>query len=380
VSKNSGAAAAAGVIVSGTIAGTPWQGGVTWAVLQYLLGFRALGCSVHFIEPVDELEDGAVRYCREVARRFDLDGRWALVPRRGGDPVGMSRAEIRAAARDADVLLDVSGMLRDSDVLERVPVRAYLDLDPGFVQLWHQVEGVDMHLDAHTHFVSVADGIGTPSCPIPTCGRDWLPTLPPVVLDRWPVATRLDHRAATTVGHWRSYGTIRHGGVQYGQKAHSLRPLIDLPRRTPMPFVLALAIHSEETRDLDLLRANGWTLVDPATMASTPHDYHRFVQGSWAEFGLAKSGYVVSGSGWFSDRSACYLASGRPVIAQDTGFGRRLPSGAGLLAFSTADDVIAALEELERDYERHRVAARALAVEYLDSDRVLGTLLERLSS
>ena len=113
-------------------------------------------------------------------------------------------------------------------------------------------------------------------------------------------------------------------------------------------------------------------------MASTPDRYLRFVQGSWAEFGLAKAGYVVAGSGWFSDRSACYLASGRPVIAQDTGFGRRLPTGSGLFAFSTAEDVVAAFAELERDYDRHRVAARALAVEYLDSDRVLASLLERL--
>jgi hypothetical protein len=378
---NRTAGSAPSVIVSGTIAATPWQGGATWAILQYLLGLRRLGCEVYFIEPVDDLDgpsSDAVRYCREVMRRFGLDGCWALVPARG-DPIGMSQQAIRDAARDSDVLLNVSGMLRYPDVLDRVQTRAYLDLDPAFAQLWHAAEGVDMHLDAHTHFVSVADAIGQPGCPIPTCGRDWLPTLPPVVLDQWPVATRLERHAGTTIGHWRSYGSIHHEGVQYGQKAHSLRPLIDLPRRAPTPFALALAIHRDETRDLDLLRANGWTVLDPATVASTPDDYHRFVQGSWAEFGLAKSGYVVSGSGWFSDRSACYLASGRPVIAQDTGFRRRLPTGAGLFAFSTADDVVAAFEELERDYERHRVAARALAAEYLDSDRVLASLLERLS-
>jgi hypothetical protein len=366
------------LIVSGMIAATPWQGGATWAVLQYLLGFRRLGCDVYFVEPIDEPCADSARYIERVMREFGLDGRWALVPRDGGDPLGMSREGLRAAAGEADVLLNVSGMLADPDVLERVPVRAYLDLDPAFLQLWHAVEGVDMRLDAHTHFVTLADTIGQPGCPIPTCGREWLATLPPVVLDEWPVATRLERDATTTVGHWRSYGTIWHEGVQYGQKAHSLRPLMDLPHRAPSRFELAIAIHPEEENDLDALNENGWILLDPADVAATPDEYRRFVQGSWAEFGLAKSGYVVSGSGWFSDRSACYLASGRPVIAQDTGFGRRLPTGEGLLAFSTTDEVLHAIEQLDAGYEHHRDAARAVAEDYLDSDRVLGALLERL--
>jgi hypothetical protein len=270
-------------------------------------------------------------------------------------------------------------MLLDPDVLDAVSVRAYLDLDPAFNQLWHAVEGVDMRFDAYTHFVTIADTIGRPECPIPDCDREWLPTLPPVVLEEWPLAQRLERRALTTVGHWRSYGSIHHGGLHYGQKVHSLRTVIDLPTRTRARFEPALAIHPDEVDDLSGLEENGWTLLDPAVIAQTPDDYRHFVQGSWAEFGLAKLGYVVSDSGWFSDRSACYLASGRPVIAQDTGFGRRLPIGEGLLAFSTADDVVAAVAELEADYERHRRAAREVATEHLDSDRVLGRLLERLT-
>jgi hypothetical protein len=369
------------VIVSGMIAATPWQGGAAWAVLQYLLGLRRLGCGVYLMEPIDRpevLSSDAPRYCEEVMGRFGFEGRWALIPPPGADPIGMTRAEVVSAAREADLLLNVAGMLTDAEILDQIPVRAYLDLDPVFTQLWHATEGVDMRLDAHTHFVTIADAIGQPGSPIPSCGRDWLPTLPPVVLEEWPVATDLEERAITTVGHWRSYGAIHHDGVQYGQKVHSLRQLIDLPTRTSARFALALAIHRDETKDLAALRENGWTLLDPAAVAATPDDYRRFVQGSWAEFGLTKAGYVVSGSGWFSDRSACYLASGRPVIAQDTGFGRRLPTGAGLLAFSTAEDAVMAIEELQRDYERHRTAARELATTHLDSDRVLGALLDRL--
>ena len=373
--------APAAVIVSGMIAGTPWQGGAAWAVLQYLLGLRRLGCEVHFLEPVDDpagVGKEVAGYCDEVMRGHGLEGRWALLPAGGGEPVGMSRGRIRDVAAAADLLINVAGMLVDEHVLDRIPVRAYLDLDPVFTQLWHAADGVDMRFDAHTHFVSVSDAVGAPGSPIPSCGRDWVPTLPPVVLEEWPVAGALRTRAATTVGHWRSYGSIHHGGVQYGQKAHSLRTVIDLPRRAPGRIALALAIHPEEIKDIAALRANGWDLLDPAEVAATPDDYRRFVQESWAELGVTKAGYVEARSGWFSDRSACYLASGRPVIAQDTGFGRRLPTGAGLLAFSTADDVVAAIEELDRDYEAHRVAARDLAAEHLDSDRVIGSLLERL--
>jgi hypothetical protein len=369
------------IIVSGMIAATPWQGGATWAVLQYLLGLRRLGCEVHFIEPIDDprrVPAESVRYVSETMERFGFEGRWALVPRSGAEPIGISRSELREVARGTDLLLSVSGMLADPDVLDAVAVRAYLDLDPAFNQLWHAVEGVDMRFDAHTHFVSVADAIGNPECPIPDCGREWLPTLPPVVLDEWPVASGREDRGLTTVGHWRSYGSIHHAGVHYGQKVHSLRPLLDLPRRTHARFELALAIHPDEVDDLAALEEGGWTILDPARVVATPDDYRRFVQGSWAEFGIAKLGYAVSNSGWFSDRSACYLASGRPVIAQDTGFEQRLPAGAGLFAFTTADQVVAAIEELERDYELHRDAARELAVEHLDSDRVLGSLLERL--
>jgi hypothetical protein len=370
------------VIVSGMIAATPWQGGATWAVLQYLIGLRRLGCDVHFLEPVDGAapKADAVEYVRAVMDRFGLEDRWALIPSDGHEPLGLSRREVRDAARRADMLISVAGMLTDPDVTEVVPVRAYLDLDPAFTQLWNDAEGVDMRLDGHTHFVTVADTIGEPSNPIPTCGREWLPTLPPVVLEEWPVATELTRDALTTVGHWRSYGSIHHDGVHYGQKVHSLRPLIDLPGRTGAAFELALAIHPDESADLEALADNGWALLDPAEVARTPDDYQRFVQGSWAEFGLAKSGYAVSDSGWFSDRGTCYLASGRPVIAQDTGFGRRLPTGEGLFAFATADEVLAGIEALRADYERHRRAAREIAVAYLDSDRVLGSLLERLTA
>src|SRR5262249_39720193 len=150
--------------------------------------------------------------------------------------------------------------------------------------------------------------------------REWITTPQPIVLPYWPVAEAVVHDALTTVGNWRGYGSVTYQGVFHGQKAHSLRPLMTLPRHSPKIFLLAMAIHSGEHPDLAALAENGWQLIDPAQVADTPAAYQRFIQGSWAEFGVAKSGYVVSRCGWFSDRSLCYLASGRPVLAQQTGF------------------------------------------------------------
>jgi hypothetical protein len=266
-----------------------------------------------------------------------------------------------------DVLLNVSGMFRDESILDHTPIRVYLDLDPVFNQLWH-TQGVDVGLDGHTHYVSVGRRV-------PATGHDWIHTLPPVVLEHWPVAERVELDAFTTVGNFRGYGSIEHEGVRYGQKAHSLRPLVELPRLTNERFALALDIHPDEP-DFATLQEHGWELLDPRSVAGTPENYASFVRDSKAELGIAKEGYVVSGCGWFSDRSAAYLASGRPVVAQDTGFDETLPTGAGLFAFSDTDEVLAAIESLRFDYGRHARAARAIAEEHLDSRRVLSRLLQ----
>jgi hypothetical protein len=284
----------------------------------------------------------------------------------------MSRPQLE---RGADVLLNLSGTLTDPGLLATVDVRVFVDLDPAFTQLWHAAEGVDMGLDDHERHVTIGMAVGTGGCTVPTCGRDWIRTPQPLVLEHWPVAGAARDQALSTVGHWRAYGSIHHDGVHYGQKAHALRPLLDLPRRTGARFAPALAIHPDEHTDLDALRAHGWQLQNPAQVAATPEAYRAFVQGSWAEFGLAKLGYVASRCGWFSDRSLCYLASGRPVIAQDTGFTDWLPTGNGLFAFTDADDVATALDALHEDYPRHRRAARELAETVFDSDRVLPELL-----
>jgi hypothetical protein len=360
------------IVVSGRVAGTPRLGGATWAVLQYVLGLERLGHDVTLVEEVPDLEPSVVAYFEEVAAGFALGSAALVDPQRR--TVGLSYEAVRRAACEADILLNLSGVLRDAELRDPPPVRVYLDLDPCFNQIWHE-QGVDVGLEGHTHHVSVGLAMGSAGCAVPLCGREWLTTRQPVVLEHWPPANLVVHDALTTVGHWRSYGSVEYGGVVYGQKAHSFRRLMELPQRTCDRFLLALAVHPAEKSDLEALERHGWELVDPGKVAATPLHYCDFVSGSRAEFALTKSGYVDSRCGWFSDRSACYLAAGRPVVAQETGFGPYLPTGEGLFAFSTVDEAVASLAELRGDYARHCRAARTIACEYFDSDRVLSQLL-----
>ena len=326
------------IVVSGMIGAVPRQGGATWAVLQYLLGFARLGHEVCFVEALDRsaLRPGAAidrsdnaRYCGQVMREHGLDHSWALMVRGTRATAGLSYQSLARIGREASVLVDISGTLADDELFSRVPARVYLDVDPAFTQLW-DAQGIDMRLDGHTHFVTVGQSVGSSGCPVPTGGRSWSTTWPPVTLDQWPVGASITQDAFTTVANWRAYGSIEYEAVHYGQKAHSLRRFMSLPTRTQERFLLALGIDDAETSDLSALHANGWQLTDPAQVAGSPSAYRRFIRESKAEFGIAKDGYVRSRSGWFSDRSVCYLASGRPVLAQDTGFSRHLPTGAGL--------------------------------------------------
>ena len=368
------------ILVSGMMAGDPHHGGATWAVLQYLLGFRRLGHEVVFVEPVKTLSPASAAYFREVVADFGLERNAALLLAGTRETVGLGYDELLTAAKRCDVLFNISGMLADPALLEPVPRRVYLDLDPAFIQLWHAEYGIDMRFDAHTHFVTVGLALGSASCPVPTCGREWLTTLQPIVLDEWPVGNGIATDALTTVGSWRGYGSVEFRGEHYGQRAHSMRRFFELPRRTSETLAPALAIHLDEKPDLAALAENGWRLLDPAAVAGTPARYRDFVRGSKGEFGIAKSGYVASRCGWFSDRSACYLASGRPVLAQDTGFGEFLPVGEGLFAFDSIETALAGIEAMNRDYARHSRAARALAESHFDSDKVLSRLLERVAA
>lgn len=372
------------VVVSGMVAGDPYQGGATWAVLQYVLGLRKLGHRVTVVEPVtrDKLEGAKLhesvpaRYFELVTEAFGLTQNACLVLSGTTETVGMSYTAAAQATSEADLLLNVAGMLTDQRLLAGPSRRLYVDVDPGFTQLWQSTQGIDMRFGAHDAYATVGSAIGGELCSVPSCGVSWIPTFPPVVLDEWTPGGAVVHDSFTTIGNWRGYGSIHHEGVHYGQRAHSMRQVAAIPILSTQRFSVALAIHRDEIGDLDLLERSGWQLLDPATVAATPDDYRAFVRGSKGEIGIAKSGYVQSRCGWLSDRSCCYLASGRPVVAQDTGVSGVLPTGSGLLTFRTAEEAASLVDQVVSNYPAEQRAARDLAAAYLDSATVLPRLLD----
>jgi hypothetical protein len=378
------------IVVSSVIANKYLNGGNAWAVLSWVLGLKKLGFQVYFLEQIGREscvdDNGTVTtfencanlaYFEEVTEQFGLSGSAALIYEDGEKIHGLTYAELLDVAEAADLLVNITGHLTLEPLRRRLRRKAYVDLDPGFTQFWHAAGDAGARLDGHDFYFTVGENVGTPVCPIPTGGIRWCPVRQPVVLDHWPVSEEGDR--FTTVATWRGpYGPVQHGGKTFGLKVHEFRKFIELPERVPQTFEVALDIHPAEEKDLNLLRDHGWRLVDPRVTAPDPATFRRYVQGSGAEFSVAQGVYVETESGWFSDRTVRYLASGKPALVQDTGFGRNYPVGEGLLAFRTLEQAVAGVERITRDYERHCRAARALAEGYFDSEKVLGRFVEEV--
>jgi hypothetical protein len=378
------------IAIAGSLAQRPGRGGHAWVFLQYLLGFRGLGWNVLFL---DRLEpdmcvdaDGArvplrssvnLKYLEAVMSRFGLDGSWAVFANGGREVVGLDRATVLDRVGGSAILLNVMGFLDDSDVLTAAPCRVLLDIDPGFGQMWQALGLHDLFRDHHA-YVTIGENIGRPECLIPTCGIDWITTKQPVVLEQWPYVGT-EGAAFTSVGRWRgAFGPVDFEGRTFGLRVHEFRRFVDLPARTGHRFEVALDIDDADAADRRLLQEHGWEAADPTVVAVDPDSYRAYVSGSRGELMVAKNMYVQSAGGWFSDRSICYLASGRPVVAQDTGLAGLVPLGEGLLAFSSLDAAAAGVQDVVADWARHSRAARAVAEEHFSSDRVLPSLLDRL--
>ena len=377
------------VVVAGALANKPFNGGNVWAVMNWVAGLRRLGFDVVFVEQIapESCVDGGgapapaeasanLDLFRRSAERFGVAGSSSLVVD-GGPAFGLSRDDLAERAASAALLVNISGHLTDASVLGRVRSRAYVDLDPGYTQFW-QSEGVaGSRLGGHDWYFTVGENIGTAGCPIPTGGLRWRPVRPPVVLDLCPVASAGEPGRFTTVASWRgAYGRVGHPGRLYGQKAHEFRKFLALPGLASQRFEIALEIYPGDEVDREALARNGWGLVDPRRVAGGANAFHDYVRGSGAEFSAAQGVYVETGSGWFSDRTAHYLASGKPALVQDTGFGRRYPSGEGLLTFTTLAGAVEGARRIAEDYGGHCRAARRIAEQDFNSDHVLGGLLE----
>jgi hypothetical protein len=367
------------ILFAGIIARYPF-GGVTWCSLMYMLGLRALGHDVMYIEDTGECiydpeqntrsEDPAygTRYIHAALEPFGFGDRWTFV-NFDGSYHGMSREQVQAFCADADLYINLSGgswFWRDE--YRKIPRKVFVDSDPVFTQLAiAKAEGwyVDFFRGFDRLFTFGAN-IGTPACAVPTGGFEWHKTWQPVAMDQWRTAGPPVGDRFTTVMTWKieSFADVD------GNKDKEFIHYIDLPSVAPTKF--ELAINGPQR----LLREHGWTTVDAMGVSRSLWDYRQFIQGSKAEFGVAKHAYVSSRSGWFSDRTECYLAAGRPAVVQDTGWSAHLPTGAGLLPFSNRDEALDALARVERDYAVHACRAAEIARDHFDAARVLPPFLD----
>ncbi len=381
------------IAIGGAIANTAGKGGDTWHRLHWLLGLRRLGLHVHLVEqikdavcvddtgaPADLPDSYNLAYFSDVLSTFGLSDCATLLDERGESAYGLPIARIRELVGQADLFVNISGHLPMRSLCLQPRRAVFIDEDPGFTQMWHVTGALGTTLEGYDHHYSVGARVGLPGCTIPTGGIAWRPLRPFAVLSEWPL---LDGRAFdrfTTVGSWRGpCGTLEFGGTMYGVKAHEFRKFVDVPRATPACFELALDIHPSDSRDFDALSSNGWRLMKPEHVARDPIAFRTYVQHSGAEFSVAKSMYVQTNSGWFSDRTIRYLASGRPALVQDTGFAGTYGGGVGLVPFRTRQDIVDGVSRIIADYDQHSAAARKVAERYFDSDAVLTRFLDELA-
>jgi hypothetical protein len=357
-------------------------GGMTWHHFQYLAGFRQLGYEVVYFEGhgwPNSCYDASrnemtadpsygIAYVRQLFEAHGLGGNWCYLAE-DGSSYGMPRSELARYCRECDLYLNLSNInwIPELDLCRR---RALVDTDPVFTQIGGH--GMGGALDQYHALFTYGENVHRPGCDMPTAGRRWLPTRQPVVLDLWPVREGEPNAPLTTVMNWSAYGGREHEGRVYGQKDREFAPFFALPREVGAPMEIAFN-GPPEVRER--LATGGWQLADPRAVTRTPEVYQAYLQSSRAEFSVAKHAYVSTHSGWFSDRSTGYLASGRPVIIQDTGLSEVLPCGEGLFTFRTIDDVAAAVEAVKRDYRRHCAAARRIAEDHFASSKVLGAVL-----
>ena len=389
------------IVVTGLVAQHPRLGGVTWDYLQYPLGLARLGHDVYYLEDSGEwpytLDGGpsgtdwvardptpTVGHLASVMERFGLGARWAYRFPTAPTWFGLSDARRREVTDSADLILDVSGSLEDPERHKGRGRLVYVDTDPVFTQIKLAAGKPEFRarVAAHDAWFSFGERVG--ELPF-AAGFRWRPTRQPVVLDEWRTGPPT-RPVFTTVMSWTSYPPLAFAGESWGQKDVEFRRFLDLPERV-RPAALEVAIGA--TRHVDwetavgapspheLLRRAGWGVADAYEVGADLDAYRSYVVSSRGEWSVQKHGYVRGRSGWFSCRSACYLAAGRPVVVQDTGLAGLYPLGEGLLVFSTPEEAALAVRAVDADWARHAAAARALAEEHFDSARVLGALVEQ---
>ncbi|MFH1067692.1 MAG: glycosyltransferase family 1 protein [bacterium] len=377
------------IVATGLVGQYPF-GGVVWDYLQYLLGFRALGHDVYYLEdsgswPYDPINKTIsadcsynVRFLGQIMEEFGLGDKWIYRNAADNKFHGAGEKLARELLKDGDLLLNVStaSWLRDYDM--GIKHQMFIDGDPMFTQIGlldAKQSDYAARLRAHDSHFTFGLKVGDADCKAPDTGIRWKKTVQPIALEYWPFEKDESNGHFTTVMNWASYKPTEWQGAIYGQKDLEFQKFMDLPQHTPQSFLVAMGQGVGSKRPTELLKQKGWQIVEPDEEIPDHRTYREFLRKSKAEWSVAKHGYVAGNTGWFSCRSACYLALGRPVLVQDTGWTEKLPHGEGLLAFRTMDDCVSGIESINRDYEKHRRAARAFAEKYLDAKIVCHDLL-----
>ena len=377
------------IIITGLVGQYPF-GGVIWDYLQYLLGFRSLGHQVLYLEdsgawPYDPVAGTITDDCsfalqslHKIFTDFELAESWVYRNGADGKFHGAGEKVAREWLRHGDLLVNVSsaGWLRDYDL--RVGHRMFIDGDPMFCQIG-LLDGSNPlyagRLRDHDSHFTFGLSVGQPDCPVPVDGITWRPTVQPIALDQWPVTPVSNDAPWTTVMNWASYKPKVWEGRTYGQKNLEFNRFRDLPSKTNVPLRLAMGLGVDGQRPAQELRLLGWDLVEPQEVVPDHSAYRSFLTNSRGEWSVAKHGYVEGKTGWFSCRTACYLAAGRPAVVQETGWSRHLPSNGGVIPFTTLEEAVEGLAEVERNYSKHSKAAREVALEFFDAKKVCQDLL-----
>ncbi len=380
------------VVVWGLLASSPF-GGMTWQVLHHLVGLRRLGFDVWYVEDSDQpfydpytfdhvydLPAPTLRFLTEAMAAIGFAHRWAVRSSTRDTVTGcLDAAGLAALYRRAAAVFNLCGSHEVTARHDDIRCLIYLETDPGWsqVSLAQGAPELADAVDRHDHLFTYGTRIGAEDCLLPAGDRTWHPTLPPVVVEWWSLHPQQStNNALTTIANWRHSGKdVQWQGRSYRwSKDVAFTDYLDLPSRSPVPLELALgAIGGEEVDDL---RRRGWRVVPSYTLAD-PGTYRDYVSGSLGEFTVTKQQYVATGSGWFSDRSACYLAAGRPVVTQDTGISASFPRQEGLLLFTDPEQASACLEAVASEPDLHRKAAAELACEHFAAERVLGDVAAR---
>jgi hypothetical protein len=378
------------IVILGMMGRCPF-GGQTWLYLNWLRGLHQLGHEVWYVEddsvwPYDPEQNTvtddcsyAVRHVARCMQQVQMDEQWAFrLADREGACWGRSPAELRELYRTCDLLLNIIGSTDLREEHLAAPLRVYVECDPVTAEL--RLANGDEHtriaFQNHHKIVTYGENYGAPDCGVPLNGISYGKTRQPIDLDLWPMAFDSEARFFTTIGNYRQTGSdVEYKGEVYRwSKHHEWEKFLDLPRRTPQPFELAMMLN--DPGDRERLKDHGWQLVQPFQMSLDIFGaYPAYFRQSRAEFTVAKDQNVRLRSGWFSERDACYLASGKPVVAQDTGFSNILPTGEGLFAVTTMEEALAAIDAINSDYHKHCTAARAIAEQYFAAPKVAARLL-----